>query len=543
MSPNGWTDDFLGLQWFENVFIPHATSRNTSGKPILLIWDGHGSHESLELIDLARANNIILLSLPPHTTHKLQPLDVGVFGPFQRAWIERCDEIVEDTGEEMPRADFVREYMAVREASFKKENVLSAWRKCGISPFDPDIFTDEDYAPSIPFSFAAPQLPQNFPSYDASLPTLPVEPEDDMDDADETVPSADFTRDESQADARASSSSREDVPGSVPTVPPASFYAPISPASTPTQNPSYTRTKRRRTDDDSATLEGLPSPARRYIENLESQLETTTAHCSLAQYQIKQLQHKLTKRTGKKTSTRKFNVEARVLTSDEGRQAAADARKAAEDKAAQQKENRDARAQKELEEQQRRETRSVDEPFVGSLTSRNLPDLKDVAYALNLSLDGTKKAILERIQTHFTSNPTLRDSPRFIGLFQRVRRQKRTASDANLPHAEDQHIDPQLVPLAHCPSTMPVTHHDWMPIPGPSRTFGDALTFNQQAIPGFPAHNSHYIQYPPTHYSETTAFHNNSIDLPLALQQNLPDFTDCIPVAYSLATFMPPSLQ
>lgn len=113
LSPNGWTDDFLCLKWFEKSFIPQASKRNMSGKPIFLIYDGHGSHNTAELIRIARKNNCILFCLPPHTTHKLQPLDVGVFGPFQRAWIERCDEIVEDTGEEMPKSDFVREYMAV----------------------------------------------------------------------------------------------------------------------------------------------------------------------------------------------------------------------------------------------------------------------------------------------------------------------------------------------------------------------------------------------------------------------------------------------
>ena len=109
-SPNGWTDDFLCMEWFKKSFIPQATMWNRSGKPILLIYDGHGSHETSELCHLAQDNNIILFCLPPHTTHKLQPLDVGVFGPFQRGWIDGCDEIVEDTGEEMPCQDFVWEY-------------------------------------------------------------------------------------------------------------------------------------------------------------------------------------------------------------------------------------------------------------------------------------------------------------------------------------------------------------------------------------------------------------------------------------------------
>ncbi|KIJ38018.1 hypothetical protein M422DRAFT_177172 [Sphaerobolus stellatus SS14] len=37
-------------------------------------------------------NNILLLAIPPKTTHKLQPLDVGVFGPFQTAWVKHCED-------------------------------------------------------------------------------------------------------------------------------------------------------------------------------------------------------------------------------------------------------------------------------------------------------------------------------------------------------------------------------------------------------------------------------------------------------------------
>lgn len=62
------------------------------GDPIVLIMDGHGSHDTERLIKLALANNITILILPLHTTHKLQPLDVGVFSPFQQLWIERCND-------------------------------------------------------------------------------------------------------------------------------------------------------------------------------------------------------------------------------------------------------------------------------------------------------------------------------------------------------------------------------------------------------------------------------------------------------------------
>jgi hypothetical protein len=129
LSPNGWTNDFLCLKWFEKSFIPQATTWNKSGAPILLVYDGHRSHTTTRFIHLAQENNIILLCLPPDMTHKLQPLDVGVFGPFQHAWIEHCDKIVEDTGEEMPKSDFIKEYMAVWQECFEERTILQAWKK------------------------------------------------------------------------------------------------------------------------------------------------------------------------------------------------------------------------------------------------------------------------------------------------------------------------------------------------------------------------------------------------------------------------------
>ena len=52
--------------------------------PVVWIFDGHYSHISLELIKLARDNNIHLLCLPPNTTHILQPLDVGLFAVLKK---------------------------------------------------------------------------------------------------------------------------------------------------------------------------------------------------------------------------------------------------------------------------------------------------------------------------------------------------------------------------------------------------------------------------------------------------------------------------
>ena len=77
-SENGWMNTQLYLEWF-NFFLSHIPP----ARPVLLVQDGHGSHVSIELIELARSNGVHLFYLPAHTTHILQPLDVGVFKSFK----------------------------------------------------------------------------------------------------------------------------------------------------------------------------------------------------------------------------------------------------------------------------------------------------------------------------------------------------------------------------------------------------------------------------------------------------------------------------
>ncbi|CAG4981196.1 unnamed protein product [Parnassius apollo] len=51
--------------------------------PVLLVLDGHATHtKNLEAIELTCAYGVIMLCLPPHCAHRLQPLDVGFMGPL-----------------------------------------------------------------------------------------------------------------------------------------------------------------------------------------------------------------------------------------------------------------------------------------------------------------------------------------------------------------------------------------------------------------------------------------------------------------------------
>lgn len=59
-------------------------------KPVLLLLDNHQSHLSVEALDLAANNGVHILSFPPHCSHRLQPLDVSVFGPVKTYYKSQC---------------------------------------------------------------------------------------------------------------------------------------------------------------------------------------------------------------------------------------------------------------------------------------------------------------------------------------------------------------------------------------------------------------------------------------------------------------------
>jgi hypothetical protein len=70
------------VQWLKHFF---ATVRPSKDKKVLIVLDGHSTHtKNLDAIKLARENCVLLLSVPAHTTHQLQPLDISFSNPYPR---------------------------------------------------------------------------------------------------------------------------------------------------------------------------------------------------------------------------------------------------------------------------------------------------------------------------------------------------------------------------------------------------------------------------------------------------------------------------
>jgi hypothetical protein len=90
-SNSGWTSDNHTYEWLTTLFEPE-THQNDRKRRLLLL-DGHGSHLTARFIAFCLDKNIDLVCLPAHTSHLLQPLDIGIFSPLKRALLAEIEKL------------------------------------------------------------------------------------------------------------------------------------------------------------------------------------------------------------------------------------------------------------------------------------------------------------------------------------------------------------------------------------------------------------------------------------------------------------------
>ena len=137
VSGNGWTTNELGLAWLQH-FIQHTEAR-TVGSHRLLILDGHESHKSLAFQDLCEGSKIITLCMPPHSSHILQPLDVGCFAPLKQAYKKEINVLADSHINHIDKKAFLAAFAQVFEKAFSKGNITSSFRATGLVPDNPEV--------------------------------------------------------------------------------------------------------------------------------------------------------------------------------------------------------------------------------------------------------------------------------------------------------------------------------------------------------------------------------------------------------------------
>ena len=151
-SPNGWTDNHLGIEWLKTVYLPQTMPTDPSDAR-LIILDGHGSHATVclraylkyhkiglivlqdEFMAECYLNNIYLCYLPAHCSHGLQPLDNGPFNVLKAAYRRELEKLAVLTDSApVDKINFIRALSNARQVAFTPKNIIAGWRVTGNWP-------------------------------------------------------------------------------------------------------------------------------------------------------------------------------------------------------------------------------------------------------------------------------------------------------------------------------------------------------------------------------------------------------------------------
>ncbi|KAJ8939550.1 hypothetical protein NQ314_011086 [Rhamnusium bicolor] len=170
-NDSGWINLEVFAEWFDH-FLSHV--KPTEEDPAFLILDGHLSHtKNLNVIEKARNKFVTILCLPPHTTHRLQPLDLSFMYPLNHYHDQELEKWLTNHPASTPT------------------NAINGFKKAGIIPYNPDVFCVTDFAAA---EVTEQDEPENGPKYDEDNDQINIR-------GAPSTPSEQITRHEQQSDS------------------------------------------------------------------------------------------------------------------------------------------------------------------------------------------------------------------------------------------------------------------------------------------------------------------------------------------------------
>ena len=127
------------MSWLKSLFHP-VTVDKAKRDWRLLILNGHSSHCTLRFLEWCQNNRILLAIIPPHSTHRLQPLDVSLFRPLATCYSQLLDKHIRLSYglASLTKRDFFKIFYQAFDQAFTAPNIKSGWLKTGLEPFDPE---------------------------------------------------------------------------------------------------------------------------------------------------------------------------------------------------------------------------------------------------------------------------------------------------------------------------------------------------------------------------------------------------------------------
>lgn len=147
-NPSGWSNESMFVIFLQH-FIKYA--KPTKERPVILLMDNHESHISVSAIQLAKDNGVKLITLHPHTSNHMQPLDKSVFGPFKTYFNTAANELLMSpghVGKPLTIYDIAGLVGKAFPLAFTPNNICKGFSSTGFHPLNENIYTDADFMPA-----------------------------------------------------------------------------------------------------------------------------------------------------------------------------------------------------------------------------------------------------------------------------------------------------------------------------------------------------------------------------------------------------------
>ena len=139
-SESGWVNEDLFGKWlihFKNF------TKCSPENPVLVIADNYSSHISLKIFYFLRENGIKFVTIPPHTSHRLQPLDVSFSKSLKINYAENVRLWLMQIPDKPSRVAGI--FSKAYRSNCRMELTVSGFAATGVFPFNRNIFTPEDF--------------------------------------------------------------------------------------------------------------------------------------------------------------------------------------------------------------------------------------------------------------------------------------------------------------------------------------------------------------------------------------------------------------
>lgn len=130
---SGWIQQEIFVQWLHHFI---KITKPTKGDPVVLILDGHYSHtKNLKVDNAARADHVVIICLPPHSIHNMQPLCVAFMSPFKTYYVQEISQwLKQHPGRVMTVYQVAELFGMAYNRAATVEIAINGFRKTGMVP-------------------------------------------------------------------------------------------------------------------------------------------------------------------------------------------------------------------------------------------------------------------------------------------------------------------------------------------------------------------------------------------------------------------------